>query len=122
LKPFRIAVIPGEVLDIVVGNPYDAIPQQQQQHQHQHQYQQPQQPSTLRQIEQQAARLPRHDPFSTMRPISSNNLSASVQNARFAPSRNNFPRTVNNSRQQLDESARRARNMELAKQYARDAM
>ncbi|KAF9132026.1 hypothetical protein BGW39_000957, partial [Mortierella sp. 14UC] len=33
LKPFRIAVIPGEVLDIVVGNPQETAPQQQQQHQ-----------------------------------------------------------------------------------------
>ncbi|KAK5828185.1 hypothetical protein F5H01DRAFT_375916 [Linnemannia elongata] len=122
LKPFRIAAIPGEVLDIVVGNLQDTAPQQQQQQQHQYQHQQHQHPSTLRQIEQQAERLPKHNLFSTMRPMSSNHLSASVQNARFAPSRNNFPRTVNNNRQQLDESALRARNMELAQQYAKDAM
>ncbi|KAG0061154.1 hypothetical protein BGZ90_003702, partial [Linnemannia elongata] len=45
LKPLRIAVIPGEVLDIVVGNTYDTIPQQQQQHQHQHHHLQNQRPS-----------------------------------------------------------------------------
>ncbi|KAF9294111.1 hypothetical protein BGZ88_004431 [Linnemannia elongata] len=109
LKPSRIAAIPGEVLDIVVGNLQNATPQQQQ-------------PSVLRQIEQQAARFPKYNPFSTMRPMSSNHLSASVQNARFAPSRNNSPPTVNNSRQQLDESALQARNTELAQQYAKDAM
>ncbi|KAG9071321.1 hypothetical protein KI688_005532 [Linnemannia hyalina] len=58
LLPFRIVAIPGEVLDIVVGNLQDTTPQQRH-------------PSVLTQIEQQAARFPKHNPFSTMRPISS---------------------------------------------------
>ncbi|KAF9340275.1 hypothetical protein BGZ91_002777, partial [Linnemannia elongata] len=137
LRPFRIAVIPGEVMDIVVGSMHDTNrwqqqqqlqqyqhPQYQQQQLHQHpQYQQHQQPSVLRRIEQQAARLPKHDPFSTMRLISSTYLSSGFD-SRFAPPGNNFARTVNNSsrQQQRDNLALRARNKELAKQYARDAM
>ncbi|KAG0065241.1 hypothetical protein BGZ89_008492 [Linnemannia elongata] len=83
---------------------------------------QQQQSSVLRQIEQQAARLLNHNPFSTMRPMSSNHLSVSVQNGRFAPPRNSFARTSNNNRQQLDESALRARNKALARKYASEAM
>ncbi|KAK5828205.1 hypothetical protein F5H01DRAFT_333155 [Linnemannia elongata] len=123
LKPLRIAVIPGEVLDIVVGNTYDTIPQQQQQQQYQYQHLQNQQPSGLRLIEQQAARLPRHDPLSTIRPISSTHPSAFVQNARFAPPGNNFARTSSiNNRQLLNESAPQARNKAVAHRYAKEAM
>ncbi|KAF9314030.1 hypothetical protein BGZ91_006099, partial [Linnemannia elongata] len=109
LRPFRIVVILGEVLDIIVGNLPNTIPQREQS-------------SVLRQIEEQAARLPKHNPLSTMRTITSTHPSSSLQTSRFAPAGNIFPRTVNNSRQQLDESALQARNMELAKKYARDAM
>ncbi|KAF9289648.1 hypothetical protein BGZ88_007655 [Linnemannia elongata] len=105
LWPIRIAVIPGEVLDVFLNNLQDSTPQHQQ-------------PSVLRRIEQQAARLPNHDPFSTMRPISSTHLS-SRQYARFARPGNYFSPTVSNS---LDDLTFRAHNKELAKQYARDAM
>ncbi|KAF9273585.1 hypothetical protein BGZ88_003665 [Linnemannia elongata] len=107
LRPLRIGVIPGEVMDVVVGNLPNTTPQQQQ-------------PSVLRKIEEQAARLPKHNPFFTMRTISSTHPSSSLQNA--APPGNNYARTVNNSRQQLDESAFRARNIKLTKKYATDAM
>src|SRR5690348_14812408 len=96
-------------MDIVVSNSQDSIPQHQQ-------------PSALRRIEQQAARLPKHDPFSTMRPIPFAHLSPG-QDARFAPPGNYYSRTVtNSSRQQLDDVAFRTHIEELAKQYARDAM
>ncbi|KAF9549957.1 hypothetical protein EC957_002017 [Mortierella hygrophila] len=104
IKPLRIAVIPGEILDIFVGNPQqDNTPQQP--------------PSDLRQIEQQAAGLPRHNPFSTMRPISPTHPSTSVLNPRFRPPGNNFP-----SRQQFGKAAARARNKELTRKYAKEAM
>ncbi|KAF9546992.1 hypothetical protein EC957_008996 [Mortierella hygrophila] len=108
LQLFRIAVIPGEVLDIVVGNLQDTTPWQQQ-------------PSTLRQIEQQAARLPKHNPFSTMRPISPTQPSSSLQNARILPAGNDSARRSNSSRQP-DDAASRARNKKLANQYASEAM
>ncbi|KAF9536835.1 hypothetical protein EC957_009583, partial [Mortierella hygrophila] len=103
IKPLRIAVIPGEILDIFVGNPQDNTPQQP--------------PSVLRQIEQQAAWLPRHNPFSTMWPISPTHPPTSVLNPRFRPPGNNFV-----SRQQLDDAADRAHNKELARKYAKEAM
>ncbi|KAG0069793.1 hypothetical protein BGZ89_002114 [Linnemannia elongata] len=90
LRPLRIAVIPGEILDVIVGNPQDNTPKQH--------------PSVLRQIEQQAAWLPRHNALSTMRPTG-----------------NNFAR-AQNTKQQLDDAAVRARNINLARKYAKEAM
>ncbi|KAF8924559.1 hypothetical protein BGZ47_003926, partial [Haplosporangium gracile] len=116
LKPLRFAVIPGEVLDSVVGNPQATTPQRHQQQQQQ------QQPSVFRQIEQQAACLPRHNPLSTLRPITSTHPSSLMQNARFAPAGNKSVRSFNNSRKQLDETTIRARNKELAHKYAKEVM
>lgn len=56
-----------------------------------------------------------------MRPISSAHLSSGLD-TRSAPPLNNFIRTANSSRQQLDDAANQARNKELAKQYASEAM
>lgn len=56
-----------------------------------------------------------------MQPISSTHLS-SVQDTRFAPPQNNFVRTANSNRQQLEDAAIRARNKELAIKYASEAM
>lgn len=76
LRPLRIAVIPGEILDVIVGNPQENIPKQH--------------PSVLRQIEQQAAWLPRHNLFSPMQPISAAHPLTSVLSPRFRPPGNNF--------------------------------
>ena len=74
LKPFRIAALPDVVLDIVVSGPLaqqGTIASTQ--------------PSVLQQIEQQAARLPKHNPFATLRAPYSTPAPA-----------NNFSRTFNN--------------------------
>ncbi|KAG0280506.1 hypothetical protein BGZ95_009826 [Linnemannia exigua] len=118
-RPFRIAVIPSEVLDIVVGNPQDntTTPQQ-------HQQAQKQQLSILKQIERQAALLPRHDPFATLQP---HHLSSSVYNSRFEPAGKTFILAFNNQPSSTGQrcnsaAADRARNKELALMYAKEAM
>ncbi|KAG0199233.1 hypothetical protein BGX33_011785, partial [Mortierella sp. NVP41] len=73
IKPFRIVAHPDVVLDVVVSGPlaqHGATSLQS---------------SVLHQIEQQAARLPRHNPFKTLR----------VPYSTPAPT-NNFDRAVNN--------------------------
>ncbi|KAG0376707.1 hypothetical protein BGX24_007326, partial [Mortierella sp. AD032] len=58
LKPFRIAAMPEVVLDVLVsGGIVSAAVSNAQQSQ----------PSALKQIEQQAARYPKYDPYSTLR-------------------------------------------------------
>ncbi|KAG0275404.1 hypothetical protein BGZ96_003803, partial [Linnemannia gamsii] len=115
LKPFRIAVIPGEVLDIIVGNPQETTHQQQQQ----------QQSSGLRQIEQQAALLPRHNPLATLQPHSPTHPSSSILNSRFGRRTGDNvgnPLNSNLKRLQPNDAAVRARNKELAHKYAKEAM
>ncbi|KAG0048371.1 hypothetical protein BGZ90_007651, partial [Linnemannia elongata] len=107
LRPLRIAVIPDEILDVIVGNPQDNTPKQH--------------PSVLRQIEQQAAWLPKHNPLSTMRSISAAHPSTSFLSPRFRPTGNNFTRTQNTG-QQLNDASVRARNKNLARKYAKEAM
>ncbi|KAF8931724.1 hypothetical protein BGZ47_011712 [Haplosporangium gracile] len=114
LKSLRIAIIPGEILDIIVGRPQDTTPPQQQTQQ------QRQRPSVLKQIKLQAAYLPPYNPLSTLRSLSSIQPSISVLNSRFEPARSNFARAQNT--RQLDDAAVRARNKELARKYAKEAM
>ena len=56
-----------------------------------------------------------------MQPIPATHPSTSVLNPRFRPSGSNFAR-AQNTRQQLDDAAVRARNKELAHKYAKEAM
>ncbi|KAF9079655.1 hypothetical protein BGX23_003516, partial [Mortierella sp. AD031] len=106
IKPFRIVANPDIVLDVVVSGPLaqqEAISPQ---------------PSVLQQIEQQAARLPKHNPFKTLR----------VPYSAPAPT-NNFHRTFNNrqlvssaSKQPSNDAATQLRNKELALKRAKEIM
>ena len=107
LKPLRIAALPDVVLDVVVTGPVaqqGAVASTQ--------------PSVLQQIRQQAAQLPRHNPFATLRtpysiPTPANN---------FGRTFNNRPSFSTSSRTPSNGAATQLRNKELILKRAKKIM
>ncbi|KAF9079937.1 hypothetical protein BGX23_002946, partial [Mortierella sp. AD031] len=106
IKPFRILANPDVVLDVVVSGP-QAQPEVA-----------ASQSSALQQIEQQAARLPKHNPFVTMRSLSS----ASAPGSNFDRAVNNRPSVSSVSKTSSNDAATQLRNKELALKRVKEIM